>query len=186
MSGGRGGAAQATSALDAQSEALVQEALDRAMKQTTRSCIVIAHRRSTPPPCPPATALLGATYLGWKVNTVTCRRPPVNLALSTSWAPHECGRHGLHRVSIAIITQRDPSPGTASSREGWARRLVTVRNADEILVMDMVSRRRSHTAPDPPPAATIKRSTRAAASCATEPRPHTAAACRTWAHPRKQ
>ncbi len=52
MSGGRGGAAQATSALDAQSEALVQEALDRAMKQTTRSCIVIAHRRSTPPALP--------------------------------------------------------------------------------------------------------------------------------------
>lgn len=35
---------QATSALDAQSESLVQEALDRAMKQSSRSCIVIAHR----------------------------------------------------------------------------------------------------------------------------------------------
>ena len=53
VSGGRGSAAQATSALDAQSESLVQEALDRAMKQTTRSCIVIAHRRSGPPPPPP-------------------------------------------------------------------------------------------------------------------------------------
>ncbi len=35
---------QATSALDAQSEAQVQAALDRAMKQTSRSCLVIAHR----------------------------------------------------------------------------------------------------------------------------------------------
>jgi ABC-type transport system involved in Fe-S cluster assembly fused permease/ATPase subunit len=45
---------QATSALDATSEAQVQSALDRAMKETTRSCLVIAHR------CP-ETALLGST-----------------------------------------------------------------------------------------------------------------------------
>jgi len=38
---------EATSALDAQSESLVQEALDRAMKQSSRSCIVIAHRLVT-------------------------------------------------------------------------------------------------------------------------------------------
>lgn len=38
---------EATSALDAQSESLVQSALDRAMKQSSRSCIVIAHRLVT-------------------------------------------------------------------------------------------------------------------------------------------
>lgn len=38
---------EATSALDAQSESQVQEALDRAMKQSSRSCIVIAHRLVT-------------------------------------------------------------------------------------------------------------------------------------------
>lgn len=35
---------QATSALDATSEAQVQSALDRAMLQNNRSCLVIAHR----------------------------------------------------------------------------------------------------------------------------------------------
>jgi ABC-type multidrug transport system fused ATPase/permease subunit len=38
---------EATSALDATSEAQVQSALDRAMKETTRSCLVIAHRLVT-------------------------------------------------------------------------------------------------------------------------------------------
>jgi ABC-type multidrug transport system fused ATPase/permease subunit len=38
---------EATSALDAQSEAQVQAALDRAMKATSRSCLVIAHRLVT-------------------------------------------------------------------------------------------------------------------------------------------
>ena len=35
---------QATSALDAESEAAVQEALDRAMRNSGRSVLVIAHR----------------------------------------------------------------------------------------------------------------------------------------------
>lgn len=35
---------QATSALDAESEAAVQEALDRAMRNSNRSVLVIAHR----------------------------------------------------------------------------------------------------------------------------------------------
>lgn len=38
---------QATSALDAESEAAVQEALDRAMRTSGRSVLVIAHRLST-------------------------------------------------------------------------------------------------------------------------------------------
>ena len=43
---------EATSALDAQSEAQVQAALDRAMKQTSRSCLVIAHRCAAYPDIP--------------------------------------------------------------------------------------------------------------------------------------
>ena len=38
--------AQATSALDAESEAAVQEALDRAMRTAGRSVLVIAHRHA--------------------------------------------------------------------------------------------------------------------------------------------
>lgn len=38
---------QATSALDVESEAQVQSALDRAMRASGRSVLVIAHRRAT-------------------------------------------------------------------------------------------------------------------------------------------
>ena len=38
---------QATSALDAESEAAVQEALDRAMRTVGRSVLVIAHRSAS-------------------------------------------------------------------------------------------------------------------------------------------
>ncbi len=41
-----GAARQATSALDVESEAQVQAALDRAMRTTGRSVLVIAHRRA--------------------------------------------------------------------------------------------------------------------------------------------
>lgn len=117
-------ALQATSALDATSEAQVQSALDRAMKETTRSCLVIAHR------CGVAAPLKRHARCPSSQQQQCCPDRTMQISVANSKSAYPGGSATRQPVTTAHEPAEAPPPTVRCCR------LVTVRNAHDILVMD--------------------------------------------------